>query len=331
MENKHVVKAANLDKIRRILFKYGSATKAKLANESDISTVTVNGLVKELVDAGEFIGGELIHPKIGRPSVHYHFNYDLEHYLFISIQETAGKLHIVAQIANMRGDVKQTRNQPMEIVKIDAVMDVVTEMLAQKLPITNIAISIPGKKIGSEIAVSWHDALNGWDLESGIGEQFGIPVRIENDANLATVGYCKEVAIPDREYVVGIYYLPMSMPGASLFHNNGIFRGQDGLAGEIRYLPQLIGHTLPRSFEESAQNLMEILCIYNSLLAPHTFVIHMEGLSQQALEKMILENDVLKEQPNKPKFHCAASFDKDVMAGLQWLAMSHLAFMNLKQ
>lgn len=330
MENKHVVKAANLNKVRSVLFKYGSATKAKLAGESDISTVTVNGLVKELVEAGEFIGGELIHPKLGRPSVHYHFNYDFEHYLLISIQETAGKLHIVAKIVNMRGDIKLTRNQPMEVVEIRAVVDVVTEILAQKLAITNIAISIPGKQIGSKIAVSWHDALDGWNLEAEIGDRFDIPVRIENDANLATVGYCKEAAIPDRDYVVGIYYLPMSMPGASLFHNNGLFRGQDGLAGEIRYLPQFIGQELPRSFEESAQNLLNILCIYNSLLAPHTFVIHMEGLSQQELEKLILENDVLREQPNKPNFHCAASFDKDVMAGLQWLAMSHLAFMNLK-
>ncbi|EUJ30516.1 ROK family protein [Listeria cornellensis] len=330
MENKHVVKAANLNKIRSILFKYGSATKAKLATESDISTVTVNGLVKELVEAGEFIGGELIHPKIGRPSVHYHFNYDLEHYLLISIQETAGKLHIVAHVVNMRGDIQITRNQPMEVVKMSAIIDVVTEILAQKLAITNIAISIPGKKIGSEIAVSWHDALDGWDLESEISGRFDIPVLIENDANLATVGYCKAVEIPDRDYVVGIYYLPMSMPGASLFHNNGLFRGQDGLAGEIRYLPQLIGQELPRSFEESVQNLMDILCIYNSLLAPHTFVIHMQGLSQQELEKRILENGVLQEQPNKPNFHCAASFDKDVMKGLEWLAMAHLVFMNLK-
>ncbi|EUJ18721.1 ROK family protein [Listeria grandensis FSL F6-0971] len=327
MENKHVVKEANLNKIRSVLFRHRSATKAKLANESDISTVTVNGLVKELVEAGEFIGGELIHPKIGRPSVHYHFNYDFEHYLLISIQEAAGKLHIVANVVNMRGDIKISRNQPMEKVNIETVIEVVTEILAQKSEITTIAISIPGKKIDSKIVVSWRDELNGWDLESEIAGRFGIPVHVENDANLATVGYCKEVAIPDYSYVVGIYYLPMSMPGASLFHNNQLFRGQNGLAGEIRYLPQLIGQECASSFEASARNLVDIMCIYNSLLAPHTFVIHMEGLEQQALEALILENGVLHEQPNKPNFHCADSFNKDVMAGLQWLAMSNLAWL----
>ncbi|MBC1500146.1 ROK family protein [Listeria weihenstephanensis] len=330
MENKHVVKEANLNKVRAVLFKYGSATKAKLASESDISTVTVNGLVKELVEAGEFIGGELIHPKIGRPSVHYHFNYDFEHYLLISIQETAGKLHIVAQVVNMQGNVKITRDVLMEVVDISRVIDVVTEVLDQKIAISNIAISIPGKKIGSQIAVSWRDELNGWDLETEIGERFGIPVHVENDANLATVGYCREMDVPNRDYVVGIYYLPMSMPGASLFYNNHLFRGQEGLAGEIRYLPQFIGQGLPNSFEESARNLIDIICIYNSLLAPHTFVIHMEGLSKSDLETLILENGILQQQPNKPNIYCGDSFDKDVMAGLQWLAMSNVAFIDLK-
>ncbi|EUJ52282.1 ROK family protein [Paenilisteria rocourtiae] len=330
MENKHVVKVANLDKVRSILFKYGSATKAKLASESDISTVTVNGLVKELVEAGEFIGGELIHPKIGRPSVHYHFNYNFEHYMLISIQETAGKLHIVARVVNMRGDVKLRKGYPMEEVEVGVVVDAVKEILAEKIAITSIAISIPGKTIGSKIAVSWRNALNGWDLETEIGSRFGIPVYVENDANLATIGYCKAVKIPETDYVVGIYYLPMSMPGASLFHNNRLFRGQDGLAGEARYLPQLIGRECASSFDESVQNLLEIIGIYNSLLAPHTFVIHMAGLSQAELAARISEDRILQEQPNKARFFCADSFDEDVMAGLQWLAMSDVAYLTLK-
>ncbi|KGL42033.1 hypothetical protein BMT55_03065 [Listeria newyorkensis] len=328
MENKHVVKAANLNRIRRILFKYGSATKAKLASESDISTVTVNGLVKELVEAGEFIGGELIHPKIGRPSVHYHFNYNFEHYALLSIQETAGKLHIVARIVNMRGDVKLAKDYPMENVKIDAVVDAATEILAEEIAISGIAISIPGKTVGSKIAVSWHNALNGWDLEAEIGNRFGIPVHVENDANLATIGYCKAMKIPESDYVVGIYYLPMSMPGASLFHNNQLFRGQNGLAGEARYLPQLIGQDCASSFAESVQNLLEIIGIYNSLLAPHTFVIHMTGLSQSELMTRISEDGILQGQPNEAQFFCADSFDEDVMAGLQWLAMSDLAYLT---
>ena len=72
------LKERNLKILKRILFERKTATKTELSNISNLSTVTVNSLVKVLVETGEFIEGELIQQKMGRPAVIYSFNYNFQ-------------------------------------------------------------------------------------------------------------------------------------------------------------------------------------------------------------------------------------------------------------
>ena len=194
--------------------------------------------------------------------------------------------------------------------------------------IVRVGISIPGKEKDEVVVVSSYDKLNGWNLKKEIQKKWDIAVQVENDANLATVGYCMTNTISQSECVIGIYYPDKSMPGASIFSNHQLFMGQHGLAGEIKYLPHFIEQKGHISFEESVEKLIETICLYNSILAPHAFVIHMNRLNQYTLEKYTIENPVFKRQPNKPKLYYAGSFDEDVMSGLQWLVMSTIGFID---
>lgn len=324
----HLLKEKNLNKLKNILFSRKSATKKELAVASGLSTVTVNSLVKDLIENKEFIEGEAIQQKMGRPALNYYFNYNFQHYLLISIQEIQTKLYGMVKITNMLGEVKQEKTYALEDTEITSVIAIVEEIIQLEGSIGSIGISIPGKAKDEVVVVSSYDKLNGWNLKKEIQKKWDISVEVENDANLATVGYCMTNKIPQSESVIGIYYPEKSMPGASIFFNHQLFKGQHGLAGEIKYLPHFIEQKDSISFEESVEKLIETICFYNSILAPHAFVIHMNGLNQHTLEKHTFENSIFKRQPNKPELYYAGSFDEDVMSGLQWLVMSTIVFID---
>lgn len=327
-EEIHLLKEKNLAALKNILFFKGTATKRELALDSGLSTVTVNSLVKDLVLNNEFIEGEFSQQKMGRPALTYDFNYDFQHYLLISIQEIQLQLYAMVKITNMRGEIKEKRTYPFKDTHISSVINMITEMIRLESGIVVIGISIPGKTKDDEVVVSSFDKLNGWNLKKEIQKTWDIPVHVENDANLATVGYCMTNKIPKSECVIGIYYPKQSMPGASIFSDHKLFRGQHGLAGEIKYLPNFISQKGEISFQESLEKLLETISLYNSMLAPHSFVIHMDGLNQELLEKSLSENLTFKHQPNKPKLYYASSFEQDVISGLQWLVMSTLPFIS---
>ncbi len=81
-----------------------------MTKETGISVVTINTLVKELVAENIIIEGEIAQPPSGRPAICYHFNYDLSHFLLLSIKEqrihAKRSLCIVGKIVNLIGDVK---------------------------------------------------------------------------------------------------------------------------------------------------------------------------------------------------------------------------------
>ena len=324
----HLLKEKNLNKLKNILFSRKSSTKKELAVASGLSTVTVNSLVKDLIGSGEFIEGEPIQQKMGRPALNYYFNYNFQHYLLISIQEMQTELYAMVKITNMLGEIKKEKTYALEDTEIASVIMIVEEMIQLESSIESIGISIPGKVKEDVVVVSSYEKLNGWNLKKEIQKKWDIAVQVENDANLATVGYCMTNKIPQSESVIGIYYPEKSMPGASVFSNHQLFMGQHGLAGEIKYLPHFIEQTAQITFEESVEKLIETICLYNSILAPHAFVIHMNRLNQHTLEKYVFENRVFGLQPNKPEFYHANSFDDDIISGLQWSVMSTIVFID---
>ena len=70
----NLIKHTNLKKIRELLKSKKIATKPELVALSGLSVVTVNSLVKTLLDCGEITEDKSIQPELGRPALSYRFN-----------------------------------------------------------------------------------------------------------------------------------------------------------------------------------------------------------------------------------------------------------------
>ena len=318
------LKERNLKILKRILFEKKTATKTELSNISTLSTVTVNSLVKVLVETGEFIEGELIQQKMRRPAVIYSFNYNFQKYLLLSIQEEKNKLYINTVITNMAGEITDRKLYSFENIEMQAIIEIIDEAVKENNSIAAIGISIPGQTKDEKIFVSWNEKLNGWNLKKEISSKYDIPVKVENDANLVTVGYCIKNNIYSRESVVGIYFPKDSLPGASIFWDGKIFTGKDGLAGEIKYLPDFINYRKITSADSVIEKLINTIVLFNSITAPGLFIIYAENINEDEFQKRVYDNEIIKRQPNVPVIKVADTFGEDIITGLQWLVTSDI-------
>lgn len=67
-EIKNLIRQKNLDRLKLFLFNKQMSLKAEMSKETGMSVVTINSLVKELVEAGIFIEGESVQKQFRPPS-----------------------------------------------------------------------------------------------------------------------------------------------------------------------------------------------------------------------------------------------------------------------
>ena len=124
--------------------------------------------------------------------------------------------------------------------------------------------------------------------------------------------------------MAGIYFPKDSLPGASIFWNGKIFTGKDGLAGEIKYLPDFINYRKITSADSVIEKLINTIVLFNSITAPGLFIIYAENINEDEFQKRVYDNEIIKRQPNVPVIKVADTFGKDIITGLQWLVTSDI-------
>lgn len=323
-EENNLIRQRNTETLKSLLFSKRKALKAELARETDISVVTVNSLVKELVKENIFIEGPLIQQKKGRPAAEYMFNYDKSFYLLVLIQEKKSleikrDLEIIVKVVNMEGVEKASETVDFSDINIKVLMGIIEKYINGEHEIERIGLAIPGKIHDGVMISSWENVFNGWNIEQELKKVTNIPIKIQNDAHLMTMGFTVQNNLLTGESVVGIFYPEKSRPGVTIFSNGALIEGQNGLAGEAKYLPILLDKNAPDTGEELASNLSEIIAIYNVVIAPSIFVISSEYVDESIIRQAIESNEKLARQPNQPTIYIDSTFQKSVTVGLRWL------------
>lgn len=295
-----------------------------MSKETEMSVVTINSLVKELVEEGTFIEVDSVQQQLGRPAVKYAFNYDKNHFLLLSLQEKKShkmerELEVVSKIVNLAGLEKHEETFEFSSVAVESLIAIIQQSIQKGYSIEKIGLSIPGKIFNNTIISSWGNMLDGWNIENELRKITEIPIVIQNDAHLMTMGFCVENNLLKDNSIVGIFYPEKSMPGITIYSNGMLVEGNRGLAGEAKYLPIIIDSSAPETGQELATNLSNIISTYNVVIAPNIFVISSENIEEKLMKKTIESKSLLIRQPNEPIFYFAQDFQRSMTFGLRWL------------
>ncbi|OEV10405.1 ROK family protein [Streptomyces nanshensis] len=230
--------------LRVLRSEFGRAplTLTDLAQATELSRPTVEGVVEGLVDAG--LAAEAEEPcaehaaRRGRPARRFRFRAEAGHALGVEI----GSHRTAAVLADLTGDFTGTVTHDLDEEtgaeeRLASAHDAVAELLESsgvgRESLRAVGVGTPGI-VEADGTVRLGTALPGWTglpLGERLRQDFNCPVLVENDANAGVVAERWLGAAAGAEDVVMV--LVGLSPGAGSLIGGRLHRGFGGAAGEI--------------------------------------------------------------------------------------------------
>ncbi|MFI8851201.1 ROK family transcriptional regulator [Streptomyces sp. 891-h] len=231
---------ANLERVVRAVRMAGSLTQAEIARTTGLSAATVSNIVRELKDAGTV----QVTPTSsgGRRARAVSLSADAG----IVVGVDFGHSHLRVAVGNLAHTVLAEDAEPIDVdASADQGFDR-AEQLVRRLvgesgispaKVIGIGLGVPGP-IDMETGVLGSTAiLPGWvgtNPRDELAARMGVPVYVDNDANLGALG--EQVWGAGHGARDLAYIKVASGVGAGLVINGQIYRGPGGTAGEIGHI-----------------------------------------------------------------------------------------------
>ncbi|NLZ33823.1 MAG: ROK family protein [Clostridiales bacterium] len=325
-KNINLIKAGNLNILRRVLKEKRVATKPQLSELTGLSVVTINSLVNYLLENREIIEGEMLPSGGGRPAVSYKFNSEYKLALIIYMNEYNGENTAYIAVVNLYGEIIEKYEKVIREIDIYSFDNIIEDMTIKYPNIGIISFGMPVVEVNGRLLISDYKELENTFFTSYIKEKFNIPVLIENDINLAIAGYCFSNNISTKKTAIGIYFPNNYPPGAGIYINGKIHKGRNGLAGEIKYLPhnkiywESFDYNLNKIREIIAKTILSFNCMYN----PDLIVVYNDKIDETIIEEVTNNCNSEIERVMIPEIIISKEIDKDFEIGIKHITLKEL-------
>jgi predicted NBD/HSP70 family sugar kinase len=226
------LRAANRERVVDLLRGQGPMTQAELARTSGLSPATVSSIVAELRGDG------WVDPGTGRGD-----RLSLSRSAGLAVGVDFGHSHVRVAIADLAHTVLAEAEAAVEVDQAAADGIALAGSLVRRLlaeagggSVTAVGMGLPGPLAGDEVGDS--AILPGWigaRPEEMLRAELGMPVRVDNDANLGALA--ETVWGAGRGCSDVVYVKAATGVGAGLVLGGRLYRGATGTAGELGHLP----------------------------------------------------------------------------------------------
>ncbi|TLQ43141.1 ROK family transcriptional regulator [Streptomyces marianii] len=231
---------ANLERVVRAVRLAGSLTQAEIARSTGLSAATVSNIVRELKDGGTV---EVTPTSAGGRRAR---SVSLSGDAGIVVGVDFGHTHLRVAIGNLAHQVLAEESEPLDVDASSAQGFDRAEQLVKRLieatgigqdKIVGVGLGVPGPidvetgTLGSTAILPGWSGINPSEELSG---RLGVPVYVDNDANLGALG---ELVWGSGRGVGDLAYIKVAGGvGAGLVIAGQIYRGPGGTAGEIGHI-----------------------------------------------------------------------------------------------
>lgn len=231
--NKSIVKNINECLIRKALRGSESFTKTKIARDTGLSFPTVSRILDEMAQEGEILSNGVDPTTGGRHAHSYSIN---PKYAYVLCLYFPGKsLHTL--VINALGEPVEKEKFAVEKEELKEKIDEVVEKKMRQYTIRAISAGLPwGISHGTILFGAKPFNLENYNLQKHLEEKFGVRVQVENDMNTLVVGCYKRMFKEEKVSLACVYFGRQGC-GCGLYLDGQLIRGNNGFAGELRYLP----------------------------------------------------------------------------------------------
>ncbi|WP_030901086.1 ROK family transcriptional regulator [Streptomyces sp. NRRL F-5126] len=231
---------ANLERVVRAVRMAGSLTQAEIARSTGLSAATVSNIVRELKDGGTV---EVTPTSAGGRRAR---SVSLSPDAGIVLGVDFGHTHLRVAVGNLAHQVLAEESEPLDVDASYADGFGRAETLVERLIVTTgidrqkvigVGLGVPGPIDVESGTLGSTAILPGWGgINPGdeLAARLGVPVYVDNDANLGALG---EMVWGSGRGVKDLAYIKVaSGVGAGLVIAGQIYRGPGGTAGEIGHI-----------------------------------------------------------------------------------------------
>ncbi|MCB5165538.1 ROK family transcriptional regulator [Streptomyces bambusae] len=231
---------ANLERVVRAVRLAGSLTQAEIARTTGLSAATVSNIVRELKGGGTV---EVADTSAGGRRAR---SVSLSGDAGIVIGVDFGHEHLRVAVGNLAHQVLAEEAEPLDVDAswadgFDRAEALVGQLIKTvgvgREKVIGVGLGVPGPIDVESGTLGSTAILPGWagiNPRRELSERLGVPVYVDNDANLGALG---EMVWGSGRGVKDLAYIKVaSGVGAGLVINGQIYRGPGGTAGEIGHI-----------------------------------------------------------------------------------------------
>lgn len=283
-------------------------------------------LLQQLLETGEVLEAEKFQPTSGRPARIYYFNPRQRYGLLVSVGFESGGYQFHAALANLYGEIVWEERLPAACLDREATRRYFDRLLQIRKPVSAVSVGLPAVGFGEYL----HKGIDLEYLFLGALEELeretGIPFHVENDVNLAAIGYVKRHGVGAGETLVYLFLMEGAYGGSAVYVDGRLHLGKGRFAGELPPIPY--GTNWSRMKPEPAGPLADALFTtilpYLTILAPHRLIIASDYIGNSQLDEMKRRTISLFGERQCPKFALTEDFHKDYREGLKQLVVEQI-------
>jgi predicted NBD/HSP70 family sugar kinase len=230
--SKELIRDMNSHLILEMILKEGTISRAALAKSSGLTKATVSAIVQKLIEQNLVIEAGNDNTSLGRKPILLAFHANCGYALSIDVNANT----ISAMICNLKGENCHLKLYPNhagreEIIPllITIIRDMTASLEATPYGVVGIGLGIHGTVYENQVTFTPYSPYEQLPFQKALEQEFGIPIYLENEANLSVIG--EHTFYYHTPNLIGISI--HTGIGVGILMNNQLYTGANGNAGEF--------------------------------------------------------------------------------------------------
>lgn len=239
-------------------------TKKEIAQKTNVSIMTTGTILNDFLLKGIIVENELIYVEKGRPTHQYKLNPDYYHECMMYVKKN-DCCSIIYCLKNALGELIDSKKIKKKELVGEDIVNCLNKIIEEDKYLQYISLGLPAIISNNQVIESDIYSLK--------------EILLMNDIKCIAYGYNQM----HHQNVCFLTFPKDSGPGCSMILDNQLIDGNNGIAGEVAYLP-LFDFLKKREFDNSLENIIQVVATTIVMYNPHLLILTGENIKEDDLE-----------------------------------------------
>lgn len=239
-------------------------TKKEIAQKTNVSIMPTGTILNDFLSKGIIVENELIYVEKGRPTHQYKLNPDYYHECMMYVKKN-DCCSIIYCLKNALGELIYSKKIKKKELVGEDIVNCLNKIIEEDKYLQYISLGLPAIISNNQVIESVIDSLK--------------ENLLMNDIKCIAYGYNQM----HHQNVCFLTFPKDSGPGCSMILDNQLIDGNNGIAGEVAYLP-LFDFLKKREFDNSLENIIQVVATTIVMYNPHLLILTGENIKEDDLE-----------------------------------------------